>query len=91
MTDVDKLLLPWCAVSWIAYSGEVYNDYEFAELARKCIGKVMGACRRITGRLMQVSCLMALCLFGLSLRRITLTCGCRTLAGSIRMKSLWLF
>ena len=26
---------------WIAYSGEVYNDYEFAELARKCNGKVM--------------------------------------------------
>lgn len=26
---------------WIAYSGEIYNDYEFAELARKCNGKVM--------------------------------------------------
>lgn len=26
---------------WIAYSGEVYDDYEFAELARKCNGKVM--------------------------------------------------
>ena len=27
--------------SWIACSGETYNDYEFAELARKCNGKVM--------------------------------------------------
>lgn len=26
---------------WIAYSGEIYNDYEFAELARKCNGMVM--------------------------------------------------
>lgn len=26
---------------WIAYSGEIYTDYEFAELARKCNGKVM--------------------------------------------------
>lgn len=26
---------------WIAYSGEIYSDYEFAELARKCNGKVM--------------------------------------------------
>lgn len=26
---------------WIADSGEIYNDYEFAELARKCKGKVM--------------------------------------------------
>ena len=26
---------------WIAYSGEIYDDYEFAELARKCNGKVM--------------------------------------------------
>lgn len=26
---------------WIAYRGEIYNDYEFAELARKCNGKVM--------------------------------------------------
>lgn len=26
---------------WITYSGEIYNDYEFAELARKCNGKVM--------------------------------------------------
>lgn len=26
---------------WIAYSGETYDDYEFAEIARKCKGKVM--------------------------------------------------
>lgn len=26
---------------WIAYNGEIYNDYEFAEIARKCNGKVM--------------------------------------------------
>lgn len=26
---------------WIAYSGEIYDDYEFAELARRCNGKVM--------------------------------------------------
>ena len=26
---------------WIAYNGEIYNDYEFADLARKCNGKVM--------------------------------------------------
>lgn len=24
---------------WIAYSGEIYNDYEFAEIARKCNGR----------------------------------------------------
>lgn len=26
---------------WITYNGEIYDDYEFAELARKCNGKVM--------------------------------------------------
>lgn len=26
---------------WIDSSGETYNDHEFAELARKCNGKVM--------------------------------------------------
>lgn len=26
---------------WISFNGEIYNDYEFAELARKCNGKVM--------------------------------------------------
>lgn len=26
---------------WISYSGEIYDDYEFAELARKYNGKVM--------------------------------------------------
>ena len=26
---------------WIAYSGGIYNDYEFAEIARKCKGRVM--------------------------------------------------
>lgn len=26
---------------WITYNGEIYDDYGFAELARKCKGKVM--------------------------------------------------
>lgn len=26
---------------WISFNGEAYNDYEFAEIARKCNGKVM--------------------------------------------------
>lgn len=26
---------------WITYSGEIYDDYEFAEVARECNGKVM--------------------------------------------------
>lgn len=46
MTDVDKLLEGISTLvrseferRWIAYSGEIYNDYEFAELARTCNGK----------------------------------------------------
>ena len=34
--EVFCILNSECERRWIAYSGEIYNDYEFAELARKC-------------------------------------------------------